>query len=157
MPRVTLYVSDDLKARMDTAGEAVNWSAVAQRAFLEAVLARAVRKDASDMTNVVERLRVSKERVEARDHAAGKARGAMWAKQDAEYDELQRVAEYDGELSDEAGKDHTVLMSVIDPENEKDPRDWPDIWGQREAPTDAFIKGFIEGATEVFDEVADQL
>lgn len=33
MARVTVYVPDELKARMVAAGDLVNWSAEAQRAF----------------------------------------------------------------------------------------------------------------------------
>ena len=33
MPKVTVYVPDDLKARMDAVGESVNWSGEAQKAF----------------------------------------------------------------------------------------------------------------------------
>jgi predicted transcriptional regulator len=38
MPRVTLYIPDDLKARMDEVSEAVNWSAIAQQAFRDVVI-----------------------------------------------------------------------------------------------------------------------
>jgi hypothetical protein len=37
MPRVTVYVDDNLKARMDDAGKDLNWSAIAQRAFSGAI------------------------------------------------------------------------------------------------------------------------
>jgi hypothetical protein len=50
-----------------------------------------------------------------------------------------------------------VLISLIDPERGKDARDYADIWGQQEPPSDAFVEGFIEGASEVHDEVAGQL
>ena len=43
MPRISVYVTDDFKARMDEAGEAFNWSALAQRAFQDALLTFAVR------------------------------------------------------------------------------------------------------------------
>jgi hypothetical protein len=157
MPRVTLYVPDDLKTRMDDAGEAINWSAVAQRAFREAVLTQAMRKEPHDMTNVVERLRASREKVEAKEFETGKDRGAMWAKHRAEYDQLLRVVEYDGEWSEEEDGDHAVLESLIDPENELDPREWGDNWGQQRNPSDAFVRGFVEGANEVYVEIRDQL
>jgi hypothetical protein len=160
MPRVTLYVSDDLKARMDAAGKAVNWSAVAQRAFLEAVLTRAVRKDASDMTSVVERLRASKERVEAAQLEFSKSCGNRWAKQSAEYDELERIARFDEHAEEEV--DLQRLQRLIDPTGEMIARlyrTWDDFWeqhGDREV-NDVFARGFVEGAVEVYDEVADQL
>ena len=85
MPKVNLYVPDDLKARMDDTGEAVNWSAVAQRAFREAISTHQVRKDRSDTEHVVERLRASKERYEERQFAVGKEGGTQWAKTQAEF------------------------------------------------------------------------
>jgi predicted hydrocarbon binding protein len=158
MPRVTLYVPDDLKTRMDEAGEAINWSAVAQRAFMEAVLTRAVRKDASDMTSVVERLRASKERVEAAQQESGQDCGKTWAKETAEYDELERIARFH-----ESGHDPSDLVAalrhLIDPEDEMSPHEWHSFWEQHGCgePTHAFAEGFIKGAVEVYDEVADQL
>src|ERR1700756_4787201 len=95
MPKVNLYVPDDLKARMDDTGEAVNWSAVAQRAFREAISTHQIRKDRSDMEPVIERLRASKERYEERQLAAGKDVGAKWAKTEAEYFQLVAVASFD--------------------------------------------------------------
>ncbi len=37
MARMTIYIPDDLKARMDEAGENTNWSEIAQKAFEAAV------------------------------------------------------------------------------------------------------------------------
>src|SRR5271155_4584492 len=80
MPKVNLYVPEDLKARMDDTGEAVNWSAVAQRAFREAISTHQIQQGRSDMEHVIERLRASKERYEDRQLAAGKEAGSKWAK-----------------------------------------------------------------------------
>lgn len=160
MPRVTLYVPDDLKARMDETGEAMNWSAIAQRAFTEAIATQAVRKDNSDMTSVVERLRASKERVEATQLELGKTSGNRWAKEEAEYDELERIAEFDETGEDDP--DVETLQRLIDPTGEMIATSygsWFVFWekyGHRD-PTDAFARGFVEGAIEVYDEVADQL
>jgi hypothetical protein len=159
MPKVNLYVPDDLKARMDDTGEVVNWSAVAQRAFREAISTLQVRKDRSDMEHVVERLRASKERYEERQLAVGKEVGTQWAKTQAEFFELVAVARFD------AGAGHReldcdTLQRLIDPEGETDPREWAEFWWTyygRGKPSDAFIRGFIEGATEVYEAVAEQL
>jgi len=156
MPRVTLYVPDDLKARMDEAGADVNWSAVAQRAFMEAVLTHAVRKDDSDMTSVVERLRASKERVEAAELEFGQRCGKKWAKETAEYDELVRIAKFH---QTNAEANLATLQQLIDPGGEKTIFEWVDFWrdhGDQE-PSDTFASGFIEGAAEIYAEVADQL
>ena len=157
MPKVNLYVPDDLKARMDETGEAVNWSAVAQRAFREAISTNQIRKDQSDMEPVIERLRASKERYEERQLAAGRKVGARWAKTTAEYYELVPVARFD---PDDRELDRDTLQWLIDPDGETDPREWAEFWDihyGRGKPSDAFIRGFIEGATEVYHEIADQL
>jgi hypothetical protein len=70
MPRVTLYIPGDLKARMDEI-EAVNWSAIAQQAFKEVVINLAARKETATMDDVVERLRASKESYVETEHKAG--------------------------------------------------------------------------------------
>jgi hypothetical protein len=160
MPRVTLYVPDELKARMDGAGEAMNWSAVAQRAFREAISTHHVRKDDSDMENVIERLRASKQRFEARQLESGKEIGRKWAKMEAEYHELAALAEFDVDIYPDNTKiDPELLANVIDPDGEN-PREWEEFWEDHygvDTPSDAFLRGFIEGATEVFKEIADQL
>src|SRR5258708_7816585 len=122
MPRVTLYVPDDLKARMDEAGEAINWSAVAQRAFREAVALNSLRKEPTDMNEVVERLRASKERVQEADEETGKAAGAQWARETAEFDELKRVAELALRL-EALGGERDLLQQTLGPER------WAECWG----------------------------
>jgi hypothetical protein len=159
MPKVNLYVPDDLKARMDDTGDAVNWSAVAQRAFREAISTHQIPKDRSGMEHVIERLRASKERYEDRQFAAGKEVGTKWAKSEAEFFELVAVASFDPDAHDrELNRD--TLQWLIDPDGEMDPREWAEFlethYG-RGKPSDAFIRGFIEGATEVYDAVAEQL
>src|SRR5258708_2891923 len=127
MPKVTLYIPDDLKARMDGAGEAVNWSGVAQRAFREAISTHSISKDHSDMENVIERLRASKERFEDRQLEGGKAVGSRWAKTKAEYFELAAVAAWDPNawVRDMEPDD---LQRVIDPDGETAPQEWEEFW-----------------------------
>jgi hypothetical protein len=160
MPKVNLYVSGELKARMDDTGEAVNWSAVAQRAFREAISTHQMRQDRSDMKHVIERLRVSKERFEERQLAAGKKVGARWAKTEAEYFELVAVASFDLIRERTGELDRDTLQWLIDPDGEMDRGLWIEFWEThygRGKPSEAFIRGFIEGAKEVYDAVADQL
>jgi hypothetical protein len=159
MPKVNLYVPDDLKARMDETGEAVNWSGVAQRAFREAISTHQTRKDRSDMEHVIERLRASKERYENRQLAVGKEEGTKWARTQAEYFELVAVASFDPDAR-QRELDRDTLQLLIDPDGETDPREWMEFWEShygRGEPSDTFIRGFIDGATEVYDAVAEQL
>lgn len=158
MPRVTIYVPDDLKARMDEAGESVNWSGVAQRAFREQALSHVTRRN-PDMSNVVERLRASKEACEEEDFNAGKTVGEKWAKEEAEYRDLTRIEEL--EESRQAGADLSAnhIEKALDPDIDRD--EWREFWervsGDSSTPSPAFAEGFIAGAAAVWDEVADQL
>jgi hypothetical protein len=157
--KVNLYVPDDLKAQMDETGESVNWSAVAQRAFREAISINRIRKDGSDLGPVVERLRASKGRYEERQLTAGKEVGARWAKKEAEYFELRFVADFDPDSRDKE-LDCRTLEWLIDPDGVTDSYSWAEFWEThygRGQPSDAFIRGFIEGAAEVYNEIADQL
>lgn len=155
MPRITLYVPDELKARMDEAGDGLNWSAVTQRAIREAIAINQVKRNPDNMTNVIERLRASKERLENANAASGKDCGATWAKSAAEYDELSRISE--AVSIDSIGLDD--LKRLIDPEHHMDAHDWKAFWEKHGdgQPDDAFAQGFAEGAAAVFDEVADQI
>ena len=93
MARVSIYVTDELKARMDKAGD-LNWSAAAQRAFeIELSLARWKMVE-NEEAMVIERLRASKHREDEADRNAGREAGQEWARTAAEYGELKRVATY---------------------------------------------------------------
>jgi hypothetical protein len=164
MPRVTLYVADDLKARMDEVGEAVNWSAIAQRAFREAVSIHTLRKDPSDMKEVVERLRASKVRVQEEAFQSGQDYGRTWAKTNAEFDELQRIAESEQSEEFQRAIDNDdgveTLQRLIDPQEEMDRSDWESFWERHanvQPPSEVFARGFVDGAAEVYNEIADQL
>ena len=158
MARINVSVPDELKTRMDEVGEAANWSAIAQRAFSEAVATHLIRKDDTDMESVVERLRASKYRLEEGAVEAGKEAGRTWAKERAEYDELDRLATLNENHSDIVGV--VVLQNYIDPEEDLDEHQWARFWEEnfgRGRPNDAFARGFAEGAASVFQEVADQI
>ena len=52
------------------------------------------------------------------------------------------------------------LQQVIDPDGETLPHEWAEFWENhygRGTPSGAFIRGFMKGATEIHDEIADQL
>src|SRR5205085_633707 len=137
----------------------VNWSAVAQRAFREAISTHSVRKDHSDMENVIERLRASKERFEDRQLEAGKEVGRKWATSEAEYHELKAVGDFDADSWPHEVQQDT-LGRLIDPDGETSPEEWAEFWDThygRGKPSSAFIRGFIDGATEIYDEIAEQL
>jgi hypothetical protein len=110
MPSINVYVSDDLKARMDRAADGVNWSSVAQSAF-EKALALYPTMEGSKMSAVLERLKASKAEQVDSVAAAGFAAGRAWAESAADYLTLKRVGEYD--WSDDEGDDIAALFEQI--------------------------------------------
>jgi hypothetical protein len=158
MARVNVYIPDELKARMDRAGN-LNWSATAQRAFEVEVHLKEVMMTTED--SVVARLRASKMRQDEVEMAAGRKAGQRWAREWAEYGELERVATYD----DHMGEDPAVLLAclIFDVPSPGDlyQSDVQELWdrlrGRRDEPPSAWIEGFVEGATEVWGEVAEKI
>jgi hypothetical protein len=175
---MTISVPSELKARIEVAGEPVNWSALACRAF-EAKLAEIIQKrGAKTMEDVVNRLRASKQKTGGEAYARGVEHGEAWAKTDAEADELARLDEFrDSCQRDrytfadwfEMEGDHTfdhagwIVAGILgyDHENddEQDVRNYADqIFGEGpkgRAPD--YLRGFVDGSLEVWYEVKNKL
>lgn len=156
MAQMNVYLPDELRAEMDAVGN--SWSQVARRAFEAEVARRKIRKGLGDMSDVVERLRKSKERHERWNEDEGKSAGAEWAKTRAEYSQLLALESADERSwADECGDLCVQLFRVVGDPDYEDFRDWAGGLFGAEQPNNAFIRGFVEGALEVFDEVKDQL
>src|SRR5688572_24842873 len=98
--RTTISLPADLKARMDAVQARVNWSAVAADAFREKVLDHESRREVGAMSDVVERLRASREKGLAEEQQVGHAAGRASAEQCADWIELERLASYQWEQND---------------------------------------------------------
>jgi hypothetical protein len=161
MAKINIYIPDELKARMDRAGER-NWSAAAQRAFeLECHLVE-VLMDTDD--SVVARLRASKAKEGEREQADGREAGQEWARTAAEWRELGRVATYvHWGVTQEEDYPTTLVQLImgVGDRREIDAGDERDLWRQlhdrEEEPDPAWVEGFVEGAAEVWNEVADKV
>jgi len=108
------------------------------------------------MTAVVERLRASKQRVEAEWRALGKQAGERWAKEHAEYDDLEMLSGYNAR----GNVDLQTLQRCLDPEDTWDARDWQEFWQNclgELFPNDCVLAAFVEGALEVYNDVKDKL
>lgn len=158
MPRVTVYVPDELKARMDEAGESVNWSSVAQRAFNESIWSHRLREEPNDMNNVVERLRSSKQRFSEIEQVLGHTAGRRWAMEEAEYPQLLRAKEFRG------CNDLVVIGAVrrlVDPDEALDNDEFLEAIGldadEHSRVSEPYAAAFIEGACEVYEEVEDRI
>jgi hypothetical protein len=152
MARLSIYVTDELKARMDQVGDRVNWSEVVRPAIQAAVATYEYRRSPS-MPTVIERLKASKQKAEQQDMTEGKRAGRTWAEQEASYPELRRVAK----ISDEAFGFET-LKKAVDPDNNlSDQEVWEEMFGKDSDLSEEYIEAFIDGAQELFHEIADKL
>lgn len=163
MPKINVYVSEDLRRRMDKAKD-VNWSRAASQAF-EAELAEiAARKVRKNMDDIVTRLRVSKQECETQDEKRGRDAGERWARNMAEWDELERVVDFADKMSPyEENPNVRQLYSVIT--DESDPENWDrdsfvelcELWWHSQNPTGEFLWGFCNGATTVYNAVVNEV
>ena len=169
MPKINLSVPDDMKARMDAAGDRRNWSAVARRAFdlelkhIESIM------EIKTMNQVIERLKASKAMSAANSEDDGRHAGRLWAKERAEYDELKRVGGlemhiFSENFEDPDGSCLDIVVRAI-AADEADGLDGDEIaymFGIVRDEIDVtltrdFLVGFVMGAQEVWEEVADKL
>lgn len=171
--RTTISLPDDLKARMDAATEPVNWSAEAAKCFEKVLGGIAARKSQKDYSDVIARLRASKMKSEDKNYDAGHAAGIFWAEHNASYPELKRAVDYDtdqisGRWSTPwRGCDWVAfavlnldVQELLDGElEEHSDAFWAPAGGPKSvnAMGDEFLIGFIDGATQVWNQVQDQL
>ena len=177
MPRISIYVPDELKARMDKAGDRANWSGIAQRAFETEIHHLEAVKEIKSMSDVIERLRASKEKSSASHESDGRAYGQKWAKHFAEYDQLRSVARlgasalYEGFADDPASAALASVVHAIVGEGDearltvRDRFLLAEVFGidEDEAYTEGgllnleWLSGFVAGAQEVWDEIKDEI
>lgn len=157
MARLSIYVTDELKARMDEVGDDVNWSEVVRPAIQSAIAIHQQRRSPS-MTTAIERLRASKQEGEKRDIEGGRKDGRQWAEYHASYRALRHVAEIPHANIDEAAH-WTNLKHALDPDDDlPDSREFcAQFFGTEAHVSGEYLNGFIEGAAEFFDEVKDKI
>jgi hypothetical protein len=125
-------------------------------------------KEQGKMNTVIERLRSSKAKADAQERVAGHSAGRKWAMEDADYGELVRVVEWSRENGDAwdgvewnapfgaAGWLYAAIEDDGRPLNDDVEAFWESV-AQSDSPTDEFVRGFVEGVVEVWDEVSDKL
>jgi hypothetical protein len=173
--RTTISVPVALKKRMDEATEPVNWSAIAAAAFQQKLSEIAERKDRKTMSDAIERLRGSKRKSDTAEYKEGEAAGRDWAMHTAEAAQLERLRVY---LDTFLGHDEVLLFDPvasaysgaeviyfsIDPEcgEDRDSADgfWTMALGETETEQTIqpeSVRGFVQGALDVWNEVRTQL
>lgn len=175
--RTTISIPGDLKRRMDKAGDLVNWSAVASLAFEAKLGEIATKKEKKNMDDVIARLRKSKQETASDRYKEGVAIGEEWVKDHAEASELQRL-EREWEASKRTADERLwlethensaytaaeLLPNAIRGQGERTDRDlavefWATLLGDDTEATDDpdFLRGFIEGALELWQSVKTKL
>jgi hypothetical protein len=153
MARINIYVPDELKARMDSAGDTVNWSEVARPA-IQAAVANFEHRKGQTMTTAIERLRASKAESAQASLSDGRAGGRQWAENHASYKELRRLMDHDLHQVDA----ESALRNAVDPKEELDYHEFlHSTVGADNEYDDEYIEGFAKGAQEFFAEVYDKL
>jgi len=173
--RTNISLPADVKRRMEKVKEAVNWSALACRAFEDKLGEIATQKEKKTMTDVIDRLRKSKRESNSEVYQEGFESGAEWAKSFAEARELEALQEcYDslgcdrdkwfstveGKISAHSTAELVYFAMHNEEEAGRDDSDefWTMAAGEH-APygQSSFVRGFVEGALEVWGEVKGEL
>jgi hypothetical protein len=171
--RTTITIPADLKARMEAIEDVVNWSALACQAFEQKLAEIIKQKGTGNMTDVVNRLRVSKRKFVNQQYQEGHATGKKWAKDAAEAGELIRLNDmrdlaasaWNYWFTDQKGAAYSTAEFFVFqmwPEDDGDRSAAYNFWEQRgfdqfHQPKDDFVCGFAEGALSIWDEVKDQV
>ena len=163
--KMTIYVPDDLKKRMNKVKEA-NWSALACRAFESHLAEVAARKEQAMTTDeVVARLRNSQRAARSTQNQDGYKAGAFWAQRLATARQLELLAKDASQYPYDESREspaHAVAVAVNpDEANRHDATAafWGNILGVswRAAVRGDYVGGFVDGALDVWDKVKDEL
>ena len=107
------------------------------------------------MDDAVERLCASRQNHVESERESGPQVGDEWAKEDAEYGELLRIATAVEEVRREI--DVQTLRDLVDPEHKMDAGDWVRFWEDRgfsgnSEPSDVWARAFADRAARLFQK-----
>lgn len=153
MARINVSVPDSLKERMAALDSRVNWSEVAQTAFEREIVSHNF--EVKNMEQVIERLRVSKTAFADKERAEGVSAGRNWAQQHASYEDLRAVANLDftGETNYAVLMDKTLGNTDLN-RDESFWQDGDEVW---RLPSNEYVEAFVDGACDVWEQVADKI
>jgi hypothetical protein len=174
--RRTITVRADLKARMDEIKEEVNWSAVACLAFERKVAEIMRRKGVRAMQSTIERLRESKKKPDETRFREGFETGQAWAKNSAEAEELARLAAFHDSCQRNSwgwegffqmpegcsaySAAEQIAFQIIGEDQCPGREEASDFWesvAHQGRPPGEFVRGFAEGALDVWGQVKDEI
>jgi hypothetical protein len=158
MPRLNVYIPDDLKSRMDEAG-AINWSELAQRAF-EAKL-QSIDQRSREMRPTMQRLVADRNNYLSDIEQEGR-RAARWFANELPYASIRRIAKIDVDNEEFYGRkgEGTTEALRFDIVNSVDPYSTPDVhwedwWAywRDESKDPRFLEGFVAEMAVIHAEV----
>ncbi len=174
--RTTISVPTDLKTRMDRVGEPVNWSALACQAFENKLAEIAAGKENKTMADVIERLRASMRDEQGTAFKDGYQTGTEWGEKTATAAELRRLESFQistKKKSQEYWKNWfwpqgkhlpwLALVGVIQDDQNIRPLTgaafWKALVGEPSPKpiSGDFLRGFVEGAVDLWSTVKEQL
>jgi hypothetical protein len=162
---------------MEKVASELNWSALACRAFEKALGEIATNKEEKNMADVIERLRATRNEAADEAYQTGIEAGQEWAKDTAEVKELRNLerlrdklqndwASYFGSAGSPPYSTCHRLAFAIQPEHDRDREMADEFWscavgddGETEAniQDDSFLRGFADGALDIWKNVKDKI
>ena len=153
-PQKSVYIGEELAKEMREFSS-LNWSQIAAASF-----ENAIKLEKAKMLSIeeakLERLRQSRDGQPDKHRAWGYAAGAKWAQDEAEYEDLERFANEDLNdcLDDNVWE---AFSSILLDDTEAMRNERVDaieaVAGDLRTATPDWMRGFAEGATEVFSKV----
>jgi hypothetical protein len=174
--RQNIAIPANVKRRMDRVREPVDWSAVAAQAFEAKLDELAAGIEGRMLHEVIERLRASKAQLQNGDFREGRIAGRKWAEKHADARQLLRLARW-RDRTGHAWEDCFITVRgqafcageifagtiIGEDANRQSMRDfWTSAlpnYDKRHGryTNDDFVRGFAEGALDVWDRVKDKL
>ena len=173
--RTTITLPAELKAQMESVDEDVNWSAVASQAFKQKLAEIIQRKGVRDMKDVIARLKASKAELQTERYNLGFSAGQIWAKESADVAELERLESFRNDFQygwndwfqpnqNDAYGPCELLAFQIRPGDGTNRASagafWEEAIGEdlEKLRWDGeYLRGFAEGALDIWEEVKGQL
>lgn len=175
--RTTISIPYELKKRMEKAKEPINWSGLACAAFEAKLNEIQLSQEVKSMSDVIARLRASKQEVDSAEFNEGFEAGQEWAKETATFAELRNLCRLREQLGNDRSRswkeffDSTTgssaygiderLYCELHPEDEDrggSSEFWEGMVGDEPScQSDEWVRGFAEGALAIFDQIANQI
>jgi hypothetical protein len=144
MTTISFDLPDDLVQRMTMAGDE-DWSAIASKAFESHLKRSTGRDDGGPLSAAIDRLRVGKAEYDQGQTSASYGHGYAWARDRAEFRDLRAIVD---------APDYSSAADIVRRSKAFSQRD---EFGDLAYPSDEMWEAFVDGATDLFNDVAGEL